>query len=201
MKKLFLPLLVFVAVSIVGCSTNNADPQGSVALNNHNATTASTVQSPISNTFRSDTTSVNTYSIKKIDLLQREYSLKNSKKVYGQTFKVWSTLSDEDSIGFISALMDNVEHSNTQADNWAKYNPARANEYAIKVFWDDGSVTVINLHFTAQSNVYYIAIANCKEDIDYNSFVTSTGAEELFTKHTIEKEQGFQLIGLFKQGG
>jgi len=199
MKKIFSLLLVFVVVSIIGCSTNNGDAQGISATNNYNSTTASTVQSPTHNTLGNDKTPANIYSIEKIILLQREYTLANSKKVYGQNFKVLSTLTDGDSIHFISALIDDVEHSNTQADNWAKYNPARANEYAIKVFWDDGSVTVINLHYTAQSNVYYIAIANCKEDIDYNSFVTSDNADELFAKHSIEKEKAEQLIRLFKE--
>ena len=197
MKKIFSLLLVFIVVSIMGCSTNNANAQGSSATNNHNPTTASTVQSPIHNTLENNKTPTDIYSIEKIDLLQREYTLANSKKVYGQNFKVLSTLTDEDSIHFISALIDDVEHSNTQADNWAKYNPARANEYAIKIFFDDGSVTIINLHFTEQSNVYYIAIADLKEDIEYNSFVTSDNADELFKKHTIEK--GKQLIGLLKE--
>ncbi|MBQ7329938.1 MAG: hypothetical protein IJX01_08555 [Oscillospiraceae bacterium] len=199
MKKIFSLLLVFIAVSIMGCSANDPHAQDSSAPNNYNSTTASTVQSPTHNTLGSDKTPANTYSIKKIDLLQREYTLKNSKKVYGQNFKVLSTLTDGDSIHFISALIDDVEHSNTQADNWPKYNPARANEYAIKIFFDDGSIIVINLHFTEQSNISYIAIANSKEDIEYNTFVTSTGADELFTKHTIEKAKGDRLIRLFKE--
>lgn len=209
MKKLFFSLsLAFVAIFITACSNNNDAPNISATNKNNSAsslnetysesTTAPTVQNLIQNTLGRDETSANDHSVKRIDLLQREYTLANSKKVYGQNFKVTSTLTDENSINIIAALLDGIEYSNTQAENWPKYNPARANEYAIKIVLNDGSIAIINLHFTEQSNICYIAIANCKEDVEYNSFVMSDNADKLFTKLSIEKKQGFQLISLFK---
>lgn len=208
MKKfLYIALfLAFVAVSIVGCSTIN--PQIDPEASTHNATVspsetitaqhsepAPTSAAPI--TTQSTLSSTTDYSVEKIELLQREYTLVNAKKVYGENFEIKSTLTDANTLTFIAALIDDIEPSDAQSDNWPKFNPARANEYAIKIFLNDGSITIINLHFTEQSNAYYIALADLKEDTEYNAFVTSINADKSFTKHIIKGDAAQQLIKLY----
>lgn len=201
MKKIFSVLLVLGVLSIIGCSANNAANSletDSQTIIHSKPTTAPTAPISIQDTSVSDETATEDHPVKKIELLQRSYTVVNSKRVYGGNFNVKSTLTDEDSINFFSALLNDIALSDSQVDNWPKYTPARSNEYAVIIFLQDGSAIIINLHFTEQSNNYYIAIANCNEEPEYNSFVASDNADELFAKHEIEKENAEKLIDLFK---
>lgn len=202
MKKVFSVLLLLGLLSMIGCAANNAanslqtDPQ---TVSPSTPTTAPAAPASAQATSPSDNTPAEELPVQKVELLQRAYTLVNSKKVYGEAFNVKATLTDLDSVSFFSALLDDIALSNQQVENWPKYNPARANAYAVKIFLNDGSIAIINLHYTEQSNSYHIATATCSEDTQYDAFVASENADELFAKHEIQKENAEKLIGLFKE--
>ncbi len=211
-KKVFVSLLLVFLISVVGCSNDNvvqnsSDPKDyritSSQNENNDALNSELLSSSVVEKVTQESSTIDTFApanspIRQIDLLQKEFTLNNNKKVYGENFNVKSTLTDDDSIVFFTELISYINHTDAQSNDWPKYNPARAKEYAIKIYFVDGTINIINLHYTEQSNAWYISLFKHNEDKEYNSLVKSDGADKSFSKYTIENDKGTRLINFFK---
>lgn len=204
MKKLLILLVAVLLLTVSGCS-NNPQNASSDSTDATSENVGSSLTEDSSYPATESSTPVGGFdlpsvfvkkSLTKIELLRREFENVDGKKAYGHKFLVQSTLEDKDSL---SGLEEHLFGSGVKksTDGWVKFNPARANEYAIKAHCDDGSAYIINLHFDKDSSVKYIAVAFTDKDIAYDTFVSSSEANDRFQKCIADKECGEYLIGLF----
>ncbi len=97
-------------------------------------------------------------------------------------FQIAKTLEGDDAKKMGEFL--NTAHLESRTEgNWVKFNPANPNDYAIAITLDNNSTIMLNIHFTPDSTVYYVAIGkteqgfnieNNYESLNYDRYVAST---------------------------
>lgn len=99
-------------------------------------------------------------------------------------FTVIRTLNDKAN-GIIENLLAAPNFASKSENEWVKFRPSRPNEYALAIEFTDDTCLIIAIHFTKDSDTYYIAEAesNSKfdEKADYSSLEYQRGiaSEEL----------------------
>lgn len=99
-------------------------------------------------------------------------------------FTVIRTLNDKAN-GIIENLLAAPNFASKSEKEWVKFRPSRPNEYALAIEFTDDTCLIIAIHFTKESDTYYIAEAesNSKFDAkaDYSSldFQRGIASEEL----------------------
>ena len=99
-------------------------------------------------------------------------------------FTVVRTLNDKAN-GIIENLLAAPNFASKNENEWVKFRPSRPNEYALAIEFTDDTCLIIAIHFTKDSDTYYIAEAesNSKfdEKADYSSldFQRGIASEDL----------------------
>jgi len=99
-------------------------------------------------------------------------------------FTVVRTLNDKAN-GLIENLLAAPNFASKSENEWVKFMPSRPNEYALAIEFTDDTCLIIAIHFTKDSDTYYIAEAesNTKfdEKADYSSldFQRGIASEDL----------------------
>lgn len=93
-------------------------------------------------------------------------------------FTVIRTLNDKAN-GIIENLLAAPNFASKSENEWVKFRPSRPNEYALAIEFTDDTCLIIAIHFTKDSDTYYIAEAesNSKfdEKADYSSLEYQRG--------------------------
>ncbi len=134
--------------------------------------------------------------INKIEVLERESESNDGKPIYNNSFTVKATLQDKQTIEKMSGYLFG-DAINKSEGSWVKFNPARANYYALKLYCSDGSNYIINIHFSKGEGIKYVAVAYADTDVEYNAFVNQENADAKFERCIANKEFGEFLINMF----
>lgn len=102
-------------------------------------------------------------------------------------FTVERTLNDKANVT-MENLLASPNFASKSENEWVKFSPSRPNEYALAIEFTDDTCLIIAIHFTKDSDTYYIATAksNSKfdEKADYASLEYQRGiASEDLGKH------------------
>ena len=102
-------------------------------------------------------------------------------------FTVVRTLNDKAN-GIIENLISSPNVASKSENEWVKFRPSRPNEYALAIEFADDTCLIIAIHFSKDSDTYYIATADTNSNFnataDYSSLEYQRGiASEDFGKY------------------